>query len=89
MFNLFKIFIVMCTKQRIKEKAISVELMHRDGKVTLASSNGVVISVESNDVEVALGTILAANMAACYDLWHYTELKFDIKLEVNIYSNIG
>lgn len=79
----------MSTKQRIKEKAISVELMAREDKVTLASSNGVVISVQSNDVKVALGTIIAANMAACYDFWQYTELKFDVKLEVSIYSNNG
>ena len=85
MFNLIKIFIVMSTNAKTKVSSISVELMHRDGEVTLAASNGIVVTVRSNNIEVALGAIFAANMAAFHDSWQDREENFDIKMEVTTY----
>lgn len=75
----------MCTNAKTKVTSISVELMHRDGEVTLAASNGIVVTVKSNAIEVALGVIFAANMANFYERWQDREGKFDIKMEVTTY----
>lgn len=75
----------MSTNSKTKVTSISVELMHRDGEVTLAASNGIVVTVKTNAIEVALGVILAANMANFYERWQDHERTFDIKMEVTTY----
>lgn len=75
----------MSTNSKTKVRSISVELMHRDGEVTLAASNGIIVTVQSNNIEVALGAVFAANMAAFHDHWKDREGKFDIKMEVTTY----
>ena len=59
--------------------------MHRDGEVTLAANNGIIVTVRSNAVEVALGVVFAANMANFHDKWWKRESKFDIKMEIKTY----
>lgn len=75
----------MKQNQKTEVKAISVELMHRNGNVTLAASNGINVEVRSNNVEVALGAILAANMATFHDYLHDIIEQFDIKMEITTY----
>lgn len=67
------------------ESKITVEIVHRDGLVTIAANNGVVVSVQSNDLLVALGAVFAANMASIHALWWKRVRKFDIKMEVKPY----
>lgn len=71
--------------QKTKVKAISVELMHRNGEVTLTASNGMIVEVRANNVEVALGAILAANMAAFHDYLQKNIEQFDIKMKITTY----
>lgn len=75
----------MSSNSKTKVCSISVELLHRDGEVTLAASNGIIVTVRSNDIEVALGAIFASIMAAFHDSWQDREEKFDIKMEVTTY----
>lgn len=72
----------MSTNSKTKVSSLSVELVHTDGEVTLAASNGTVITVQSNDLMAALGTVFAVNMAAFHDYWRNRVACFEIKMEI-------
>lgn len=75
----------MSVNSKTKVSAISVELMYRDGEVTIAANNGIVITVRGNDVDVALGAVFAANMASFHNHWRDRAEKFDLKMEITAY----
>lgn len=79
----------MSTIQTKKTMALSAEIMERQGEVTIAANNGVVVHVESNDLIVALGVVFAANMASAHSFWSKEVKSFDIKMEIKAYSNNG
>lgn len=79
----------MDTIKAIKKKEISVEVLHRNGKVTIASSNGFIIEVISNDLGATLGAVFAANLLYEHDRQWKWEDKFDVKMEVITYKDNG
>lgn len=79
----------MKTIKETKKREISVEILHRDGKVTIAASNGIVIEVVSNDLGVALGAVFASNILYEHDRQAKWEDKFDVKMEVITYKDNG
>lgn len=79
----------MSVNSNPRESTITVEIVHRDGEVTLAANNGIVVTVQSNDLLVALGTVFAANMASFHDFWWKRASKFDITMKVKPYDYNG
>lgn len=79
----------MSTKRETKKQTIRIEIKHRVGGVTLAASNGIVIDVQSNNVGVALGTVLASNLLYEYSRWELWEDMFDVTMEINTYRKNG
>lgn len=67
------------------EKTLSVQILERNGEVTIAANNGIVVTVRSNDVNVALGAVFAANMAYFHERWWKAYSNFNIKMEVKAF----
>ena len=79
----------MNTIKETKKREISVEILHRDGKVTIAASNGIVVEVLSNDLGATLGAVFAANMLYEHNRQQKWEDKFNVKMEVITYKDNG
>lgn len=75
----------MSSKVKKETNVVSVEVMQRSDKVTLSTSRGGVITVQANQLELAIGMVVAETLGK--ECWRASlrTLKFDAKLELTMY----
>lgn len=79
----------MSTSRKTEERKIRIEIKHRNGVVTIAADNGIVVSVMSNDLGTALGAVFAANMLRFHNTEENFLGMFDVTMEINKYRKDG
>lgn len=79
----------MSTSRKTEKKTIRVEIKHRNGEVTIAANNGIVVNVKSNDLGTVLGAVFAANMLYEHNRQEALFGMFDITMEINQYDYNG
>lgn len=79
----------MCSDSEIVEKAIVIDVLTRGNEVTIADNNGIVITVPSNNIATALGTVLAENLLAAHNYYWKLSRSFDIKFKFKVHKRNG
>lgn len=75
----------MSTKQTKETNVVSVEVMQRNDEVTLSTSLGGVISVQSNQRVMAIGLVVAEALKNACSRASLRSAKFDAKIEITMY----
>ena len=75
----------MSTSRKTEKSKIRIEITHRDGIVTIAGDNGIVVTVMSNDLGTALAAVFAANMLRFHNIEENFLGMFDVTMEINKY----
>lgn len=75
----------MSSEVKKETNVVSVEVMQRSDLVKLSTSLGGVITVQTNQLEMAIGMVVAETLEKACGRATLRTLKFDAKLELTMY----